>query len=346
MKLVNKGIGKLFLKEMKSFVHLKVIVAYFSPDIEMEKSLQKIDDLEIVVSSEFSAINPYSLENLENKKNIIRYLPSDTVLGKLHSKVYFGERKDGSKLMIITSANFTHRGMFSNCETSIVLDTKVDDFENGIIAFQKWYSELKSHYQLIDYEVAKKIYNNRPPLSKNNVKSKGKNYWILKTTSGGDKSKDHWSEFNSENVIAIGWGEKISGDPLTEDKLKVIDEIRKKYPGENAPIIYRKIMNFLSIEKDDFVVIMRGYAPNQSSNVYLYGIARITEKRGVDLESNWWIYKHSAKIFKIEAEFPVDLLKSTFQKGSLLQAIHSINKKSVIKLMQILEKKYNIKISL
>lgn len=347
MKLVNKDIGKYLLNEMKSFVQFKVIVAYFSPDKEMQKSLHKINNLEIIVSDEFSAINPYSLESLDNGDNSILYLPSDTDFGKLHSKIYFGERRDGSKLLIITSANFTHRGLFSNCETSIVLDTHVDNIEKKVVEFQKWYSELKTQTQAIDYEIAKNIYNNRPSFSssKNKMKSKGGNYWILKTTSGGDINKDNWSKFNSENVIAIGWGEKISSNPLTEDKAKVINEISEKYPDENASNIYTKIMKFLLMKEGDFVILMRGYTSNQSSNVYLYGIAQITKTLGVDVDSNWWIYKHHANIVKIEAEFPVDLFKSTLQKGSLRQAIHSSDKNSMVKLIRKLEKSYNIKIS-
>lgn len=350
MKLISKNIGKILLDEIKSIESLSIVVAYFSPDSEFLKKLNKIRKLEILVSDEFTAINPYSLESLEKNKVIVRYLPSDTNLGKLHSKVYYGQRKDGSKFIIVSSANLTYSGMFSNSESSIIIDSKEDDTRELLLKYQSWFNELIKSSLKIDYDVAKKIYNSKPPSGIFQVPKKkniGNNYWVLKTTSGGDINKDYWSKFKSENVIALGWGENLSSNPLSDKKEKVIDEISKKYPDASYPSrIYSKIMNFFSIKENDYVIIQRGYSPNQDSDVFLYGIAQVTKSKGLDRRSNWWVYKHEAKIINIETEFPKQLFTSSFQKESLLQAIHKIDKISFHKLTKELNNSYNIKINI
>ena len=350
MKLVSNNIGKILLNEIKSIKYLCAIVAYFSPDMKLLNNLKKIPRLKIIVSDEFTTINPYSLESLEKNKAIVLYLPSDTNLGKLHSKVYYGERKDGSKFLIVSSANMTYSGMFSNSESSIIIDSKEDDMLEMLLKYKNWLDELVNNSLNIDYDVAKKIYNNRPSNGKPKTIKKNivNNYWALKTTSGGDINKDYWAKFKSENVVALGWGESLSSNPLTDNKEKVINEIKKEYPDANYPSrIYSKIINFLSMQENDYVIILRGYSPNQESNVFLYGIAQVTKSSKLpDRRSNWWVYKHKVNLISIETEFPKTLFTSTFKKESLLQAIHKIDKKSFHTLIKELKNTYSIKINL
>jgi hypothetical protein len=54
------------------------------------------------------------------------------------------------------------------------------------------------------------------------MKRNSKKCWILKTTSGGLLKNDHWEQFNTENVVAVGWGN------LHRKNLSIFMELRRQ----------------------------------------------------------------------------------------------------------------------
>ena len=105
--------------------------------------------------------------------------------------------------------------------------------------------------------------------------------WLIKTTEGGPGYRDHWDDFQSEKVVAVGW-QAIKHDPAQFETLEHYQSrIKSKYA---ASIIYKFAHDW---QEGDTAIICTGFAANQRKDVYLYGIANIG-KYYFEKSSSWW----------------------------------------------------------
>ena len=167
-------------------------------------------------------------------------------------------------------------------------------------------------------------------------------YYILKTTAGA-KGKDYWEQFIKEGVISIGW-ENVKIDPMhlpKKEKLKT-DLIR----CYDAPRAASKILKFLNIDEGDIIVICSGYPPNSNEDVFLYGFAKADKKKKWDASSSWWKLKIKADIQIVEKRISVNILRDTFMKDSMLEAIHKVDRDVFLQFISLINEEYDIKFNL
>ena len=165
-------------------------------------------------------------------------------------------------------------------------------------------------------------------------------YWALKTRESWNRQDftDHWNDFKTESVIAIGW-EKADVSPDRASKDELIAAIKKAYGGsdKSADTSATTIQKFVSISPGDKILVCQGYAPNQVKKVRLYGTALVTGPfEDHDSEEWQWRFRHEAEIepFRpngkaVPKEFLVQRLQSAKTKKplkSLLQTLHEISK--------------------
>lgn len=146
-------------------------------------------------------------------------------------------------------------------------------------------------------------------------------YWVIKTTEGGPGNLDHWKEFQTEKVIAVGW-KSIEDDPTKFSSYqKFFEHLDSKHNWNvrHAALTIYKFATELQI--GDIAIICTGYAPNQKKNVYLYGFARIAGKFFRDEDSKWWNNKRKAEIKTVEQDIPLNIFVDIFG-GSMLSTVH------------------------
>lgn len=173
----------------------------------------------------------------------------------------------------------------------------------------------------------------------------GQRYWVIKTTEGGHRDRDHWKEFQTEKVIAVGW-KNIQDDPTKFSSLQKFEEhLASKYDRnvelkklkQDASNVY-KFATELQI--GDIVIICRGYAGNQEKDVYLYGFAQVAGKFFRDLDSEWWKNKIKAEIIIIERDIPLKIFVDIFG-GSMLRTLHGpFTEEQIRKFSKEVEKLY------
>ncbi len=158
----------------------------------------------------------------------------------------------------------------------------------------------------------------------NQDNKKSQKYWVIKTREGRGQHQDHWNEFQTEKVIAIGW-EHIQDNPIKFSSNQEFFEYlatkhkRNKKLKRDASTIY-KFATELQI--GDIVIICRGYAPNQKKDVPLYGFAQIVGKYFRDEDSKWWKNKIKVKIRTIEQDIPPDIFVDVFDKKTMRNTLH------------------------
>ena len=76
----------------------------------------------------------------------------------------------------------------------------------------------------------------------------------------------------------------------------------------------------------DRVLLCQGYAPNQSKDVYIYGLAKVTGRFYDDATSDWWTFKHRVDIRPIGRRVPKSLLERMLYKSSMLLTLHEIRR--------------------
>ncbi|MBZ0182791.1 MAG: phospholipase D family protein [Melioribacteraceae bacterium] len=349
MELITENIGEVLLNQLQNLEELKIAVAYFDPRSKrLLDELEKVSNLTLIVSDDFTAVNPYTLQELLNRGKNVKSVDS----GKnnlLHSKVYYAVRKDNSYFLIVSSANMTRNGLYNNNEASILLDSKIDDIKKIKDSTIKWFSEIEKKSEKMDFESKYSIWDERNKTSKNKPGLAEENFWILKTRGGGLDEFDNWSKFKEEGVVAIGWGEDLTiRTPSEENKEKMTKEILeniKKYNKQKAAasVIYSEIKAFFSMKVGDTIIIMDGITPNQKKEVRIMGVATVTKFIGEDSKSDWWIYKHKVEIvdFK-EKYFPVNEIKEALNLGSCMRTIHSIKSERYRLFSNYLLTKHNI----
>ena len=324
MQVLTDGIGDVVLNELKKASHVRLAVAFFSPDDRMLAALSAVQRLTVVVSEEFTVNNPYTLEKLPERA-IVRSIPPESESGKLHAKVLLTKRKDGSHWALLGSANMTRFGMFKNQEACVTLESADD--ETAITDLDDWFKTLLPIAREIDFEGAKKIFDSRSMYRMELRPKSGKSgvgYWALKTTSG-KLGKSHWPQFLEENVLAIGWS-GIPVDPSKVSDEKLAKALHDTYPDDSVGFSVKKIREFVSMKNDDLVVICRGYSTPNNHPVFIHGLARVTGPFRADpMVEGKWRFKHPAVIQPLEIELPKDLVSKAFGMGSLMHTIHQLD---------------------
>jgi PLD-like domain len=313
-----------------------IAVAYFSPDKSTIGLLRSIPKLQIVLSDEFPFLSPSAIDELKGTADI-RYVPTAIEQGKLHSKIYFGKLDNGDKYLFIGSANLTHNGFFANSESGILVESSDKNSEDYFKQFTRYFNELVSKSERLDPEFLRSRSNIRRP----DPPEYPSGYCVLKTTDGSTH-EDFWDQFLDESVIAIGW-DALQSNPITDKREIVFNELQEEYGRKKAEKVYSKINTFVNLTLNDYVIIAQGYPPNSSSDVYLYGIARVLDHVPYkDSRSNWWKLKHKAEIQRIELSFPKKLFIETLNRHSLREAIHSINRNEFCRFVNRLGTEHDI----
>ena len=232
---------------------------------------------------------------------------------------------------MIGSANLTWQSLVSNQEACIILDSVDPADDRQLTEVETWFEHVLAQASQIDFQVARRIFEARaryrldlpdynPELNEDStVPSR---YWVLKTTAGpyGDQ---YWPTFVSEDVIAVGW-EDIDVDPssATDDELR--QAVRDAYPHDNPSRVANKIKKFVNLQEGDVVILCRGYPPNSSADVHVYGIARVAGSFLNDTQSSWWRFKHPAVIQVIDENLPRDIMAEALNRQSLMETIHEL----------------------
>ena len=182
MELITENIGEVLLNQLQNLEELKIAVAYFDPRSKrLLDELEKVSNLTLIVSDDFTAVNPYTLQELLNRGKNVKSVDS----GKnnlLHSKVYYAVRKDNSYFLIVSSANMTRNGLYNNNEASILLDSKIDDIKKIKDSTIKWFSEIEKKSEKMDFESKYSIWDERNKTSKNKPGLAEENFWIFKNS--------------------------------------------------------------------------------------------------------------------------------------------------------------------
>ena len=160
-------------------------------------------------------------------------------------------------------------------------------------------------------------------------------YWVLKTRASQSNRQDftpYWDRFVAECVIAIGW-EKLDVAPDKASEDEIIAAVKRAYNGSDKASVTaaRTIRKFVSIAEGDRVLLCQGYAPNQVKEVHLYGIAQVAGPFYRVYDSDWWHFKHKAKIHPFGPngkDVSKELLVRRLAKGALLQTLHRISEEA------------------
>lgn len=135
----NKDLAKI-IEEKENIKSLKIGVAYFSNfGLQLLKNLikkhsLKMEDIEIVLSRDFSSSNPSEL--LKELSNIAKiFIIKEEIL---HSKIYFMESQT-RKFLIFGSSNLTQGGFEKNLEFNSIIECT----EEHVKQLEEYFNTLK-----------------------------------------------------------------------------------------------------------------------------------------------------------------------------------------------------------
>ncbi|MDX6577838.1 MAG: 5-methylcytosine-specific restriction enzyme [Blastocatellia bacterium] len=324
MRFVFNNLERILLAELRSATNANIAVAFFNPEDAVLAALQTVPDLKLIVSEDFEINNPYKLECLAQSADVWM-VPADAAAGKLHAKVFLVRRHNGSSWGLVGSANLTRPGLSSNQEACVILESSELADRIVLDEIEAWFNRLEHVCGQIDFTLAKEVFNTRARYRLDITQPREATtedetrYWALKTTEGAT-GQSHWQDFLAENVIAIGWPLARVNPAVV--KREVLEEaIKEAYPGEDYNRAATKILWFVRLLSRDVVLICRGYNSQQTGDVHIYGIARITGSYRYEPNS-WWIHKHKAILQIIDERLPVQLVRDALRKKSLMQTLH------------------------
>lgn len=340
MRFLSAGIGNLVLERLGQALDVWLAVAFFSPNDRMMASLSAIPHLTMVISEEFTINDPYKLEQLPNA--IVRSIPPDHENGKLHAKVFIARMRDGSFWALLGSANLTHQGMFSNQEACAVLESSHPEDKEAVANIREWFDLLFRNAQELNLALAKSIFDQRsqyrleprPPT----IPAPRTSYWALKTTSGGPGKEEHWPRFLAEGVVAIGW-EELTVDPsqVTDAQLRAALRADFDYSVRQIDFSASTIRKFIDLEEGATILLCRGYTSNQTTDVHIYGFARVIGPFQADaVNGTKWRFKRKAVIQPIEATLPRDVMANALEKDSMRQTMHELDRRSFARIVEAL----------
>jgi phosphatidylserine/phosphatidylglycerophosphate/cardiolipin synthase-like enzyme len=228
----SSEVGDALFEALSHAKRARISSAFFCPGKDTLALLNGVKDLTLVISEEFTINDPLSLERL--KTAVKRSVPPGSDDGKLHAKVFIADMPDGSKWVLLGSANLTEQGLFSNQEACVSLASANLEDRSVISEIEIWFANVLKRSRAIDMSEAKRIWNARSKQKLEPVKKKktAPAYWVIKTTEGGgDWSAEHWPTFESENVVAIGW-QAIRGDPSSMSDMQLLAAVKHAYPNK------------------------------------------------------------------------------------------------------------------
>lgn len=359
MEFATENLSDVLLSELKVASKASIAVAYFNPDDTILLALKKIPKLRLLVSDDFQINNPYKLESLCRRGVSVRAVHAEANAGKLHSKVFLIERRDGSCWAMVGSANLTRPGLNSNQEACLFLDSRQQGDDVQLSQISSWLDEIcdKDHPE-IDFEVAKAVYETRAKYKAISVKTgstssdvsiEGGGYWALKPGTVGE----YWQEFLAENVISIGW-QGLSGDPSVMSSEKIEKAYRAAWRDESDQKVKKNVPQIIKFAQSmgvgDLVLICGRYdAVNKNKDAYIYGVARTTQVGSKcffnDTRSNWWRFKRHATIQRIEEYIPRNMIANALGMGSLAQTIHQLDREGFERLATVLRAELGIAIN-
>jgi hypothetical protein len=330
MRFATADLGATLRAELDSASVASVAVAYFNPEYTILSALAAVPSLKLVISDDFQVNDPYKLESL-NRGSALRVVPADEGSGKLHSKVFLIRRQDGTRWAMVGSANLTRPGLFSNQEACIIFDSMQSGDDPHLDDIEEWLSLVAKVSREIDFDKAKRIFDGRARYRLQRPESAtapsetiadSNHYWALKTTEGGS-GPSHWQDFLAEDVIAIGWPD-IRLDPSAVSRSALEAALDRAYPQEDAVRAAKKILWFVDMDIRDLVLVCRGYAPRQTTDVHIHGVARVEGPFRYEAESPWWLFKRKASIQVIDQRLPLEVIVRALEKGSLMETIHKL----------------------
>lgn len=330
MNFHSKSIGDTLLAKLAQATKVQIASAFFCPDDRLLNALKAVPRLELIVSEEFTINDPYKLEQL-TKANV-RSIPPDHTDGKLHAKVFIVTLCDASQWVLLGSANLTQQGLFANQEACIDLRSTSTTEELVIGEIRHWFRDLFAKARRLDLSEAKAIFDQRSryrleprPLKPAATQPE---YWALKTTSGGADAEEHWHQFLSEGMVAIGW-EELDVDPSKVDDSQVRAALKKILDPEKPGSVdfgVRTIRDFIKLPNGSIVVVCRGLVPKQVKPVHIYAFARVTGRFRADpMNGTQWRFKRDAVIQPIGTSLPAATFAKAVQKESFRQTMHRIS---------------------
>ena len=304
-----------------------VVSPFFTMDGRIRELLESIPSLQVVIGDEFSTNNPMPLKELsELESTDIRCIHQHDLGKRLHAKVFFAIEKSGRCQALVGSANFTVRGLTRNEEQAVSLDSDCDSDRSVLEQIERWVGELDKYASDIDWEWAKRQYEDGFDAYR---RGQDRNYWVLKTTAGR-KGSSRWEDFVRERVVSIGWEEVVeivaSEHAMGPNKydMETLNAAASTagYSRHAAKTIYWFSRKF-SI--GDRIILCRGYSPNQSADVHLYGLAIVDGEVFDDRTGDWWRLKRRAVLRCKDRDVPKDVFVNSLGKRSLLSTIHRIS---------------------
>jgi hypothetical protein len=337
MNFHSKDIGDKLLDKLAQATKVQIASAFFCPNDPLLKALKAVPSLELIVSEEFTINDPYKLEQLT--KADIRSMPPYHADGKLHAKVFIVTLRDASKWVLLGSANLTQQGLFANQEACIDLCPVSTAEESVIGEIGFWFHDLFAKARHPDLAEAKAIFDQR---SRYRLEPRPSmpaaiqpEYWALKTTSGGADAEEHWHQFLSEGIVAIGW-EELDVDPSKVDDSKLRLALKKILDPEKPRSVdfgIRTIRDFMNLPNGSIIVVCRGLVPKQVKPVHIYAFARVTGPfRSDPMNGTQWRFKRDAVIQPIGTSLPAVTFKKAVQKESFRQTMHRISADTVQRL--------------
>ena len=320
-----------------------IVSPFFSIDSRLKSLLTSISRLQILVGDEFSSNNPEPLKELAGiASNDVRCLYKEHLQRRLHAKVFVAIERSGRSQALVGSANFTVSGITRNEEQAVSLDSNVDTDRPMLDQIKHWIDELQDTAASIDWELARRQFessaNSRLPNFDFDSyrRNETQNYWVLKTTEGST-GRSRWREFVRERVVSIGWTDLVRiienehnlqpfeyTYPFLRAAAEQWDRARasKVRQAHSAKTLYWFCREF---SRGDRLIVCRGFAANQTSDIHLYGLAIVDGDVYGDFASDWWLLKRPAVFMRMEVDIPKSTFEYTLNKRSLLQTIHRIS---------------------
>lgn len=347
MRLLTTEIGDWVLRRLGESRSVIGAVAFFAPDARMLEALERVPQLTLVVSNEFTVSDPRSFARLHPRARLAYVDPED---GRLHAKVITGERDDGTSWAVVGSANLTRAGFFDHTEACVAFDSREESTDEArIVEVREWALAIEEDAWEVDddfLQTAMEVWRRRAryrlvrpdaPLPNDS----GDGYWAMKT-SPGPGAPSYWPRFLADDVVAIGWAD-IPIDPRTAPMPELAAAIQARYPDRAKPKSAeqgaRMVGYFRSMEPGHRVIICRGYTgtDRDGAPIHLYGLGRVVGEFDWDHQSEWFGCQRAALLQNIDQPVPRRVFTEGLGMGSLRETIHSLDKSAWDDFLKILE---------
>jgi HKD family nuclease len=336
MEFLTDGIGNRLLEALGKATQVRIASAFFSPSSETIELLNAVRHLTLVISEEFTVNDPHKLEKLTTATKLS--IPPDSDDGKLHAKVFIADMPDGVVWVLIGSANLTEQGLFYNQEACIALDSTKPEDHKAITDARHWFQSLEKSAREIQIAQAKAIWKTRgrqrlTPVTKLNQAAPA--YWAIKPTEGsGPNAPNHWSMFESESVIALGW-EAVAVNPATVDDEELYGAVTNAYPEltqRQAQYAVGTLRKFAGLPVGALVMVSHGYSSTAKDTncVHVYAFARLTGTLSAfPFEPGIWRFRRSAELQVVHDWINVGVLRKLLDLGSFMTTLHELRRDGI-----------------